>query len=205
MASLLEIFIPSECIICGRIESRVCERCEPLLASDPRLVIRQGLYGFAAGDYSPQVRAILRSFKELGESSLARKLARPMASLVDCFHASDITITAIPGNRKTTLDRGFNQAELLAREILRMNPSLRFRRLLRKTRDTLDQSKLKPGERLINQQNAMVAEVGRLNVVVVDDIITTGATMRAAADALQHAGHHFVGFVTFAETESKKV
>jgi predicted amidophosphoribosyltransferase len=51
----------------------------------------------------------------------------------------------------------------------------------------------------------MVAEVGRLNVVVVDDIITTGATMRAAADALQHAGHRFVGFVTFAETESKKV
>jgi ComF family protein len=169
------------------------------------MVTRHGLFGFAASGYSPQVRSLLRSFKELGESALAPKLARPMASLVDCFHSAEITLTAIPGNRKSTLERGFNQAELLAREIQKLNPDLRLRRLLRKTRDTLDQSKLKPGERAINQENSMVAEVGRLNVVVVDDIITTGATMRVAAEALQHAGHHFVGFVTFAETESKKV
>lgn len=128
-----------------------------------------------------------------------------MSTLVDCFHSSGITLTAIPGNRKSTLERGYNQAELLAREIRQLNPNLGFRRLLRRTRDTLDQSKLKPDERSINQKNSMVAEVGRLNVVVVDDIITTGATMRAAVEALQHAGHNFVGFVTFAETESKKV
>ena len=169
------------------------------------MVIRSGLYGFAASDYSPQVRAVIRSFKELGESSLAPKLARHMSTLVDCFHSSGITLTAIPGNRKSTLERGYNQAELLAREIRQLNPNLGFRRLLRRTRDTLDQSKLKPDERSINQKNSMVAEVGRLNVVVVDDIITTGATMRAAVEALQHAGHNFVGFVTFAETESKKV
>lgn len=205
MASLLEIFIPSECLLCGRIEARVCSACEPVLASDPRMVTRHGLFGFAVSDYSPQIRSLIRCFKELGESALAPKLARPMASLVDCFHSNEITLTAIPGNRKASLERGFNQAELLAREIQNLHPNLRFRRLLRKTRDTLDQSKLKPGERLLNQQNSMVAEAGRLNVVVVDDIITTGATMRAAAEALQHAGHHFVGFVTFAETESKKV
>lgn len=148
---------------------------------------------------------MIRSFKELGESSLAPKLARPMVTLVDCFHETDLTLTAIPGNRITTLERGFNQAELLAREMRKLNPALGLRRLLRKTRNTLDQSKLKPVERALNQQDSMVAEVGRLNVVVVDDIITTGATMRAAADALQHAGHRFVGFVAFAETESKKV
>lgn len=205
MASLLEIFIPSECLLCGRIEARVCSACEPVLASDPRMVTRHGLYGFAASDYSPQVRSLIRSFKELGECALAPKLARPMAALIDCFQNTDLTLTAIPGNRKSSLERGFNQAELLAREIQKLNPTLKLSRLLRKSRDTLDQSKLKPGERALNQQNSMVAEVGRLNVVVVDDIITTGATMRAAADALQHAGHHFVGFVTFAETESKKV
>lgn len=205
MASLLEIFIPAECLLCGRLESRVCSACEPLLANNPRMVTREGLFGFAASDYSPQVRALIRSFKELGESSLASKIARPMATLVNCFHDTDLTLTAIPGNRKSTLERGFNQAELLAREIQKLNPRLGFLRLLHKTRNTLDQSKLKPLERALNQQGSMVAKVGRLNVVVVDDIITTGATMREAAEALQHAGHRFVGFVTFAETESKKV
>lgn len=205
MVSLLDIFIPSQCLLCGRIETRICNACEPMLANSPRMVTRFGLFGFSASEYSTQVKSVIRSFKELGESSLASRLASPMASLVECFHSSNITLTAIPGNRKSTLERGFNPAELLAREIRRLNPTLGFRRLLRKTRDTLDQSKLKPTERSLNQKNAMVAEVGRLNVVVVDDIITTGATMRAAAEALQHAGHHFVGFVTFAETESKKV
>ena len=169
------------------------------------MVTRQGIFGFSVTDYSPPVKSLIRSFKELGESALSPKLASPMVALVDCFHVRGITLTAIPSNRKTSLERGFNQAELLAREIQKVNPELGFRRLLRKTRDTLDQSKLKPDQRALNQQNSMVAEAGRLNVVVVDDIITTGATMRAAADALQHAGHHFVGFVTFAETESKKV
>jgi ComF family protein len=169
------------------------------------MVTRLGLYGFAASDYSEPVRGLIRSYKELGESSLAQPLASRMATLVRCFHEQDITLTAIPGNRRASLERGFNPAELLARDIHRIHPEYGFRRLLRKSRDTLDQSKLKPGERLRNLENSMVAEVGNLNVVVIDDIVTTGATMKAAADALQHAGHKYVGFVTFAETESKKV
>jgi len=187
------------------VESRICQQCDTELAQNPRMVTRLGLYGFAASDYSEPVRGLIRSYKELGESSLAQPLARRMASLVRCFHEQEVTLTAIPGNRRTSLERGFNPAELLAREIQRIHPEYGFRRLLRKSRDTLDQSKLRPGERLRNLENSMVAEVGNLNVVVIDDIVTTGATLKAAATALQHAGHKFVGFVTFAETESKKV
>lgn len=169
------------------------------------MVARAGLIGFAATDYSPTVRSLIRAYKELGESSLASVLAKHMAGLVGCFHSQQITLTAVPSNRQSERERGFNQAELLAREITRINPTLGFRQLLRKSRNTLDQSKLKPDQRSLNQQGSMVAVVGRLNVVVIDDIVTTGATIKAAADALQHAGHNFVGFVTFAETESKKV
>ena len=169
------------------------------------MVTRLGLYGFAATDYSPNARSLIRSYKELGESSLARVFAKHMAVLVGCFHSQEITLAAIPSNRTSERERGFNQAELLAREIARINPSLGFRQILRKSRVTLDQSRLKPEQRSLNQQCSMVATVGGLNVVVIDDIITTGATIREAATAIQHAGHNFVGFVTFAETESKKV
>lgn len=169
------------------------------------MVTRYGLFGFAATDYSPTVQSLIRHYKELGESSLAIDLAKHMVALVECFHAQDITLAAVPSNRKSERERGFNHAELLAREITRRNPELRFRQVLRKSRATLDQSKLNPVERSMNQQGAMVASVGRLNVVVIDDIITTGATIKEAAKAIQHAGHNFVGFVTFAETESKKV
>ncbi|MEO0312800.1 MAG: hypothetical protein RL140_30 [Actinomycetota bacterium] len=205
MPSLLDLVIPAQCLGCGRIEARICQKCNDELAQNPRLVSRLGLHGFAATDYSENVRGVIRSFKELGESALAKPLASRMATLVSCFHESQITLTAIPSNRRSSLERGFNPAELLAREIQGIHPEYGFRRLLRKSRDTRDQSQLRPGERLLNLQGSMVAEVGYLNVVVVDDIITTGSTMKAAAEAIQHAGHRFVGFVAFAETESKKV
>lgn len=169
------------------------------------MVVRHGLFGFAATDYSPEVRALIRSFKELGESDIARIMASQMAGLISCFQSRDITLTSVPGNRRAVLERGFNQAEVLAREIQRISPEYGFRRLLHKSRETADQSKLKPGERAVNLQGSIVSAAGKLNVVVIDDIVTTGATIKATAEALQHAGHHFVGFVTFAETESKKV
>lgn len=205
MSSLLDLFTPSECLICSSIGLRVCKKCSATLSADARMVIRGNLVGFAAAPYNQEVRKVLRSFKELGESSLAKTLAGPMASLLGCIHGGPITITPIPGNRTSTLERGYNPPEVLAREIGLLVPSVEFLSLLRKTRSTLDQSKLKPGERIKNQANSVVSSVGQRSVVIIDDIVTTGATIRAAAEALESAGHTVLGFITFAETELKKV
>lgn len=55
-----------------------------------------------------------------------------------------------------------------------------------------------------NQLNSMVAKVGHERVVLVDDVVTTGSTLKTAAKTLENAGHEVIGFLTFAETESKR-
>lgn len=51
----------------------------------------------------------------------------------------------------------------------------------------------------------MHATTGAENVLLVDDVVTTGATLKVACKALENAGHRVLGFITFAETESKRV
>jgi predicted amidophosphoribosyltransferase len=103
------------------------------------------------------------------------------------------------------LERGFNPAELLARELSASVPGLTWRNLLTRNRKTKDQSKLAPAARTSNQLGSMSAPAGNLSVLLIDDVVTTGATLLEAASTLQKAGHSVHGFLTFAETEAKKV
>ena len=204
MSLLLDLFIPAKCLFCSRISSRVCADCSELVGADPRLVFRNGLVGFSCTSYTPEAKLLLRSFKELGESSLGGFLASAMVPLLSCFQEEPTLIVPIPSNLETLRERGFNPAEVLARELCLHAASLRYENLLYKTRETKDQSKLKPMERLENQEGAMMATVGAHRVLLIDDVVTTGATLKTATRALENAGHSVIGFLTFAETEAKR-
>ncbi|MEY4451344.1 MAG: hypothetical protein RLZZ380_465 [Actinomycetota bacterium] len=154
--------------------------------------------------YTPDAKLLLRSFKELGESSLAYPIAQTMTSLLGCFEQVPTRLVPIPSNSRSIRERGFNPAEIIAREIAKQVPSLRFENLLARARQTLDQSKLNPSERRDNQQGSMVARVGTEQVLLIDDVVTTGATLKEATQALEEAGHSVIGFLTFAETEAKR-
>jgi len=169
------------------------------------MVFRDGLIGFSAMSYTTEAKTLIRSFKELGESSLATYIAQSLVSLVPCFDEHPTKLVAIPSNQRTTRERGFNPPELIARELCQLVPHLRWENLLYRTRQTNDQSKLSPLQRRENQRDSMLAEAGSERVVLIDDVVTTGATLKAAEQALVAAGHSVIGFLTFAETESKKV
>jgi ComF family protein len=167
------------------------------------LVYRDGLVGFAAGDYSANAKTILRSFKEWGESELAKPLAEAISPLLNCFHEKPTLVVPIPSNKASIRERGFNPAELIARELKRLNPGLTWANLLMKSRETKDPSRLSHLERRNNQLGAMVARTSGKRILLVDDIVTTGSTLVTAAKVLELAGNIVEGFVTFAETESK--
>lgn len=205
MSLLLRAILPIRCLYCGEPAKRVCANCAGLVGASPRLVIRRDLIGFAADEYSEAAKLILRSYKELGESSLASLLAARMRPLLASFPSIPSLLVPIPSNRESLLERGFNPAELLARELSASVPGLTWRNLLTRKRKTLDQSKLAPAARASNQLGSMVAPAGNLNVLLIDDVVTTGATLLEAASTLQMAGHFVHGFLTFAETEAKKV
>jgi ComF family protein len=204
MSLLLDVFAPTKCLFCNRLGSRVCSVCESSVGSSPRLVYRDGRIGFSATDYNDDAKKLLRSFKELGESELASTMARAILPLLGCFEELPSLLVPIPSNRSSLRARGFNPAELLAREVSLRRPGLTWANLFVRTRETLDQSKLSPTERHENQAGSLVARVGQGSVLIVDDVITTGATITQAAKDLEKAGYFVQGFITFAETESKR-
>jgi predicted amidophosphoribosyltransferase len=107
-------------------------------------------------------------------------------------------VTWVPSTRRSEAERGFVPAEALARPLARLL-GLPAARLLSKVRETRDQAGLSRAERRSNLGGAFAA-IGRVpgRVILVDDVMTTGATIEACALALLHGGAREVRVVTFA-------
>ena len=113
-------------------------------------------------------------------------------------------VLPMPLSRERLATRGFNQALLLAKQLA---PRTTDATLLLRTRHTLPQTELHRTERLRNMQGAFAVEPLRAatlrgqRVVLVDDVMTSGASLHAAAQALRQAGATHITAVVFARTE----
>lgn len=146
--------------------------------------------------YAGPARDAVKSFKLLGERRTARWLAARMAPAARVLDAN--VVTWVPATRGSEAARGFNPAEELARPLALMirRPA---RRLLIKRRETRDSAGLSREQRRANLYEAFASSPAvRGNVILVDDILTTGATAGECAAALKGAGARSVSVVTFA-------
>jgi ComF family protein len=115
------------------------------------------------------------------------------------LRALDVLVP-VPLGRTRERERGHNQAALLAAALGRA-AGLPVAAALRRRRETRSQTRLPPAERRRNVQGAFAATgpgLGGLRVALVDDVLTTGATLGAAATALAALGPETIGAVTFA-------
>jgi ComF family protein len=155
----------------------------------------------AAAEYRGTLREALHAFKFNGK----RWLARPLAELIveQCgaaLPAGAAALVPVPLSRERERERGFNQAALLAERLARpLDVPVRARWLAR-LRATLPQSELSASERARNVRGVFGASsaVAGLHVIVVDDVLTTGATAGECARALRAAGAAEVGVLTVA-------
>jgi ComF family protein len=154
--------------------------------------------------YSGKLRAAILQLKFHRRERLGRKLGELLCSLWSSVGEPDLEspsiIVPVPLHRHRRRQRGYNQAELLAqglaKGLARHGASARALRVetrcLRRLRPTVPQAGLDPRARLDNVRGAFAAEfpegTGRNNVVLVDDVMTTGATVSACAQALKRAG-----------------
>lgn len=146
--------------------------------------------------YAGPARDAVKAFKLLGERRTARWLAARMAPAARALGAT--VVTWVPATRASEAARGFNPAEELARPMAR---SIRrpARRLLIKRRETRDSAGLSREQRRANLFEAFATSGPvRGHVILVDDILTTGATAGECAAALRAAGARAVHLVTFA-------
>lgn len=156
--------------------------------------------------YSDAVREALLQFKFRGQPELARRAALAMLECLPPELRLPHTWVPVPLATTRLLERGYNQAALLARELALATCSPAPRHWLARSDDAAQQSRLGRRAREVNARNAFtVTRAARryppqTRIVVVDDVLTTGATATACCQALIASGHWPVAVVTLARS-----
>ena len=197
--SLLNLLFPPKCPFCGKVieEPGVCGGCAARL---PWLGDADGLRTFPGGlvcagvfRYEGAVREALLRMKFEGRAAYTEPLGRLVGRCAaEWFGGEFDTVTWAPVSAKRRRQRGFDQSELLAASACR-TLGLRPARLLVKTRDNPPQSRLRSlEERRANTSGVYALRRGRnvkgRRVLLLDDICTTGETLRACREVLLAGG-----------------
>jgi len=178
--------------------SPLCTVCGACLAHPPLHSCR------AAAMLAGPVQELIHRFKYGGRVHLAQPLGVLTAAALMDFgrEARPELIVPVPLHRKRLRQRGYNQSQLLGKVLEKQWGAPLEIGNLRRVRWTEPQTGLDAGDRVSNVRGAFaVKDAGRLKgkrVLLVDDVLTTGSTMRACAEALREAGVAAVCAVTVA-------
>jgi ComF family protein len=175
----------------------------------------------AYGGYHGELRSLIHLLKYSGMEPIAARLAGLLADSVESFgNAFDksptVLVIPVPMHPGKKRQRGFNQAELLAaaavRELRRRHPQWNLRlqpSLLQRVKVTVSQSGLTNHQRRQNLRGAFFspqpAQIAGRDVLLLDDIYTTGTTARACSRVLQNAGARSVRVATVARAQRHMV
>ena len=204
IVSLLDLLMPPGCASCGRSGALMCVPClrsfeapsrpdDRFLAPDAGIVVGEFLaLALAAFAYAGPMRRALAALKYSGASRLAPILARQAEPALHRLLAvsGPAALVPVPVHLERRRVRGYNQAELIARELGRSS-RLPILDVLDRVRSTTKQHRLDRSGRLRNLRGALAVRHGsRLPaiVVLVDDITTTTATLEACASVLHEHG-----------------
>jgi ComF family protein len=202
------------CSICGeRVLSSYAEKDSDGMVRCPvcRRVERPFLRAVAFGSYDGGLRELIHLLKynsvRPAANVLGRMLAEALGLLRSDFGLGPVLVVPVPLFKGKRRQRGFNQAELITRSALKVGADERMAlatEVLRRTRETQSQIGLTSHQRRENIRGAFAvidtAAVAERNVVLVDDVYTTGTTVTECAKVLRRAGAANVWVVTVART-----
>lgn len=182
---LIRVTDPStSCLCCGApFGKHLCTECERM----PWTVYPVR----AVGTYEPPLSSLIKIYKDQGEQRIAHVIAQILAWYVQIANINlshfDVA-TYIPATREAFKRRGFDHMEMIARHFSQLT-GVRVRSLMIKEK-TEDQRKLNKEERLHNVFGSfeITRRVGGQHILLIDDVITTGATLKSAGYALKEAG-----------------
>jgi predicted amidophosphoribosyltransferase len=204
LAGVLDLFLPLECGGCGAAATRWCGTCEMELsvsAEQPHVVnprIDPQVPVFALGRYVGARRQAILAMKEHGRDDLVAPLARALAVGVHRLLTwgiveTPLTIVPAPTRRSAARKRGGDPVARLARAAVAGHPDVAVVPALRLKALTRDSVGLGTSARQRNIAGRVLlrgqgAKLLSTEVVIVDDIVTTGATARESVRTLRAAG-----------------
>ena len=187
----LDAFVENSTLICqhcGRpqrhshADEMICSRCQH--SPPPLIEIRTPFV------YAEPLSNCIKSLKYQSQFGLAVTLAQEMAKRMPAWQKPIDTLVPLPLHPKRKKERGFNQATLLAKQLSYFTNISFHDNLITRVRNTPPQARLNLQERQHNMQGAFIADdqAKDKHILLIDDVYTTGATLSAAAEALQIAG-----------------
>lgn len=218
LLALIKIFFPPACPLCGTTfpndySAVFCAECLDGFTSLPRAQCHRCALPFAGkfnsshlcgrcikkspvftkvyavGLYESSLRHSIHQFKFSGKVGLDR----PLGSLLEQAIASDLRVdlvVPVPLQQKRLQQRSYNQALLLAREVARIRRLPLKETLLAKIRETESQQGLSAGDRVKNLHGAfqLREKLSGQKILLIDDVMTTGATVAACSQVLIEGG-----------------
>lgn len=200
--ALADLLLGSRCPGCDVPRWGLCPQCADELDVQPTAVSRPGLPRVvAANPYRPLLNRVIPRYKDDGALHLERALAeRLQAAVVALSPPPDAWIVPVPSRPSAVRARGFDHGARLASAVGR-STGLSSRRALRRSSRGSDQQLLGKESRRSNMRGSMRACIRGGRVVLVDDIVTTGASLVEAVRALELVGTHVVGAAVIADAD----
>lgn len=209
------LIFPGVCGVCGKLsEEYLCKKCELLLKKEADLTIEkydktsnhsyfcEHIYFFK---YKGIIRDIIIDYKFNEKSYLYKTIVNFLLKNEKIFEIlkSYDTIVPVPVSKKRKKERGYNQCLLIVRELSNLTGIEFQQKCLLKTKDVVAQSKLNRENRMKNIQGAYELKNAYLienkNILLFDDIYTTGSTVKECCKTLKQAKINKIGILTIAK------
>lgn len=220
LEKIISAVAPHQCIVCGTEGQLVCRYCEPdlCLPLPPHCYRCNALsmsnavcvtcrrasplrHIWIASDYSNYAKQLIYDLKFKGAQAAATAIGHAMHSTMP--YLEDVTLVPIPTATTRIRQRGYDHAKLLAKELSNLT-KLPSRSLLGRTGQTR-QVGTKKHQRETQLQGAFwpnqFSNIQDAHIILVDDVITTGATLEQAARTLKQAGAKTIDAVVFAQKQ----
>ena len=209
----LNIIYPPKCGICGKLnENFLCNKCYKMLENDSKFSIEKNrniesefdehIYMFK---YKGLIRRLIIDYKFQEKSYLYKTIVNFLLKDKKMFEIikSYDTIVPVPISRKRKKTRGYNQSYLIAKDLANIIGIKLENRVLFKTKNIIEQSKLNKEERLENIKGVYeIRNTKRIinkKILLFDDIYTTGSTVNECCRMLKKANPDKIGVLTIAK------